>query len=252
MKNPEGPQTGLMRRIDAYWSGRAREFSSTRMKEYGGRLRGLYEEVILPLVPSGAKFALDLGTGAGFFALLLAQKGLRVTGVDYSEAMLEQARCNARARGLSIEFRQMDAQALDFPDESFDFVFSRNVTWTLPRPELAYEGVARVLKRGGVFVNIDANYGRTFREADQAGEPPVHPGQTAAQLRERNDIAERLPVTDRDRPDWDVSVLEKAGLRLRALDRDLSLRLSDPDQKVIVTGAKGHVSRLFLIAMEKI
>lgn len=252
MTNPESPQSGLMDRIDAYWSGRAREFSATRMKEYEGRLRGLYEKVILPLVPAGAKDALDLGTGAGFFALLLAQQGLCVTAVDYSEAMLEEARNNARSRGLSIDFRRMDAQALDLPSSSFDFVFSRNVTWTLPRPELAYAEVARVLRRGGVFVNIDANYGRTFREADRAGVPPQHPGQTAAQLRERNDIAESLPVTDRERPEWDVSVLEKAGLRLCALDSDLSKRLADPDQQVTVTGAKGHVSRLFMIAVKKI
>lgn len=241
----------LMGRINAYWSQRAPEFSATRMAEYEGELKGLYEALILPLVPKGAKRALDVGTGAGFFALLLAEQGLEVTGADYSEAMLEEARKNARARGLRVDFRRQDAQALDFPPETFDFVFSRNVTWTLPEPEAMYACVARVLKKGGVFVNIDANYGKTFREADAAGIPPSHPNQTASQLRERNDIAESLPVTDRDRPGWDVRVLEAEGLRLIAREDDVGQKLENPAQRVTVTAAKGRASKLFLIAMKK-
>ena len=41
----------------------------------------------------------------------------------------------------------MDAQALEFEDESFDVIISRNLTWNLPHPEMAYKEWLRVLKK---------------------------------------------------------------------------------------------------------
>ena len=57
-----------------------------------------------------------MGTGPGFFAILLAKEGYDVTAVDYTEAMLSQARKNAGGLADRIHFFRMDAQKLDFPD----------------------------------------------------------------------------------------------------------------------------------------
>ncbi len=96
---------------------------------------------------------LDIGTGPGFFSMILAEAGYHVTAVDYTPGMLEKAAQNAAKfigkKKENIEFIRMDAQALDFEDESFDVIVSRNLTWNLPHPEMAYKEWLRVLKKGG-------------------------------------------------------------------------------------------------------
>lgn len=74
---------------------------------------------------------LDVGTGPGFFAIILAELGYQVTAVDYTASMLEEARRNAGALAGCIRFRQMNAEELTFPADSFDVVVTRNVTWNL-------------------------------------------------------------------------------------------------------------------------
>ncbi len=114
---------------------------------------------------SPGRRALDVGTGTGQFAVYLAQSGYTVTGVDLSEKMIETARQNARAEGLSIDFQVGDAEHLLFPDDSFDVVVSRNLLWTLPDPEKAITEWKRVLKPGGRLVVSDGYWMNcTWRE----------------------------------------------------------------------------------------
>ena len=63
---------------------------------------------------------LDVGTGTGRAALLLARRGAQVTGVDASEQMLAVARQRAATDGVGVDFLRGDAHALNFPDRSFD------------------------------------------------------------------------------------------------------------------------------------
>ena len=102
--------------------------------------------------------ALDVGTGPGFFACILSEEGLEVTAIDQSEGMLEVARENAKKLGVSPSFLRMNVNQLDFPDESFDLVVSRNVTWTLQYPDKVYASLKRVLKSGGMLLIYDANW----------------------------------------------------------------------------------------------
>ena len=89
---------------------------------------------------------LDVGTGPGFYAIILAERGYRVTAVDFSEQMLAEARQNAGSLGEKIRFLRMDAHSLDLPDESFDAVVTRNLTWNLTDPVRAYREWKRVLR----------------------------------------------------------------------------------------------------------
>ena len=95
---------------------------------------------------------LDIGTGTGFFAFLLSSLGHRVTGIDLTPSMIQEAKEIGQTLHSSAQFRVMDAEKLLFADESFDMVISRNLTWTLPHPQEAYREWQRVLKPGGLFL----------------------------------------------------------------------------------------------------
>jgi len=100
---------------------------------------------------------LDVGTGTGFVAGILAELGYEVLGVDLSPAMLERARENlARLNVASrVSLREGTAEALNLPDASVEGIISRWVLWTLPEPERGIQEMARVLKPGGRLVIID-------------------------------------------------------------------------------------------------
>ena len=96
---------------------------------------------------------LELGVGTGL-ALETYRRDLRVVGVDYSEDMLARARARVARMGLTqVEsLRQMDARALDFPEDSFDTVAAMHVLSVVPEPERVMAEIARVLRPGGQVV----------------------------------------------------------------------------------------------------
>ena len=96
---------------------------------------------------------LEVGVGTGL-SLEAYDRGLRVTGMDYSEDMLRKARARVARQGLThvAGLRQMDARDLDFPDDSFDTVAAMHVVSVVPEPELVMSEIARVLRPGGQVV----------------------------------------------------------------------------------------------------
>src|SRR5713226_5131662 len=68
------------------------------------------------------KKALEYGCGEGSMAFLLAARGADVTGIDISKYAIDVARKEARQKGLDIRFIAMDAENLEFQNESFDLV----------------------------------------------------------------------------------------------------------------------------------
>lgn len=74
-----------------------------------------------------------------------------MTAVDYTEDMLEKAKENTKEYQSQIEFYRMDAQNLEFENNQFDVVISRNLTWNLENPVQAYKEWFRVLKTGGII-----------------------------------------------------------------------------------------------------
>ncbi len=96
---------------------------------------------------------LEVGVGTGL-ALPLYAPHLEVSGLDYSEDMLAQARARKERLGLDHvrELRQMDARELDFPDASFDTVVAMHVISVVPEPERVMAEMVRVLRPGGQIV----------------------------------------------------------------------------------------------------
>ena len=107
----------LSAEIEAYWDERSEAFSKVRLQELNGPDGRAWWETIAPRLPAGKKLrVLDIGTGAGFFAILLGKAGHEVTAIDQSGSMLRHARENVLACGTHATFRKMDAQKLLFPD----------------------------------------------------------------------------------------------------------------------------------------
>jgi SAM-dependent methyltransferase len=94
---------------------------------------------------------LDVACGTGNTAIPAAQKGAKVTGVDIASNLLAQARERARQAGVGAEFRDGDAEQLDFPDASFDIVISVFGAMFAPRPERVAAEFLRVCRPGGTI-----------------------------------------------------------------------------------------------------
>ncbi len=96
---------------------------------------------------------LDVGTGTGFIALLLAELGHEVVGIDLSKGMLEVAKEKARKAKIEAEFKLADAENLPFNDDAFDAVICRHLLWTLPNPQKAVEEWRRVARQKVVAID---------------------------------------------------------------------------------------------------
>lgn len=218
-------------RVVRYWTERSHDFGTIRKNELNNDMGRRWLEELEARLPAETPLnILDIGTGTGFFAILMAHLGHRVTGIDLTPAMLEEASAMASGLGLDIDFRQMDAQQLVFPNGTFDVVLSRNLTWTLPEPEKAYAEWYRVLKPGGILLNFDADYAENVRSESTQNcsvapdSPYGHVGMTEALVAENNAITLAMDV-GQARPEWDVSVLQKLGFTDCRTDRAVGRRV---------------------------
>ena len=126
-------------RIKNYWTQRSHSFAELRVRELNSIMADRWLREIAKYIPAGGQLRiLDIGTGPGFFAILLAQEGYQVTAIDCTAEMLAEAQANAGALAEQITWKQMDAQKLEFEDNTFDVVISRNLTWNLEHPDVAY------------------------------------------------------------------------------------------------------------------
>jgi ubiquinone/menaquinone biosynthesis C-methylase UbiE len=92
---------------------------------------------------------LDVAAGSGALGIPAARLGARVTAIDQSPAMLELLAARARAEGLEVETRTMDAHALELDDDAFDMAGSQFGVMLLPEIPRGIREMARVVKPGG-------------------------------------------------------------------------------------------------------
>ena len=119
----------LLNEIESYWTNRAEGYSDWNKEELAGMQRKAWRDIVCPYIPQKDKSEiriLDVGTGPGFFPIILAEAGYRVNAVDYTPEMLTQARANAGELEKHITFARMDAKNLDFEDDTFDLAVKKS------------------------------------------------------------------------------------------------------------------------------
>ena len=102
------------------------------------------------LGPVKGRRIIDVGTGTGRGAFLLASAGARVTGIDASEQMLTIARDRARETGVAVDFQVGDAHTIEFGDTSFDIAVSLRVLMHTPRWRRCIAELCRVARHAVV------------------------------------------------------------------------------------------------------
>ncbi len=234
-----------------YWTGRAPGYSEVSRLELRTGQRERWKDCLrreltlhFPARPLAEVRVLDVGTGPGFFAILLCELDCQVTAIDLTPAMLAEAKENAGALADEIKFMKMNAEALSFADESFDAVISRNLTWNLPHPDRAYAEWVRVLKPGGLLLNFDANwYAYLFDENAQAAYDRDRSNSAEKGIWDQNlgaegedfdrmeDIARRVPLSRIRRPAWDIEQLSRFKLQCEA-DEQVWQRVWSAEEKI--------------------
>jgi len=232
----------ILPKIEHYWTGRAEGYSQVNQHEQEvGQDQVWLREIERHLPKEKNLKILDVGTGPGFFAIFLTKAGYHVTAVDYTEAMLLEAKKNAGDLADQIEFYQMDAQNLKFPDESFDVVISRNLTWNLEEPQKAYQEWLRVLKKDGVLLNFDANwYHHLFDEEKRREYENDRKNVEILKLEDHyigtdidtmEEIARQMPMSKIMRPEWDLEVLRTCSVSKVYADKQVWKRVWDQVEK---------------------
>lgn len=235
----------LLSEIESYWSTRAEGYSEVNHKELNGIQKEAWLKTLKRQFPEKKKEKLkilDIGTGPGFFPVILAEAGYKVTAVDYTQEMLDTAKKNAGKLCEKIVFHKMDAQNLQFEDNTFDVVISRNLTWNLKDPKGAYREWHRVLKPGGKLLNFDANwYGYLYddkkREAYENDRRNVERGSLddhylCTDIDRMEKIALQVPLSETRRPGWDVKVLKELGASQIQVNEDIWQQVWSEEEKL--------------------
>ena len=229
--------------IIQYWTKRAPSYSTINQNELHGKQKEKWtayiEKRIKAVMPGKKELkVLDIGGGPGFFSIIMTMAGYEATWLDRNEAMMGEAKKNAGPLADQIHYVLMDAEELTLPENTFDVIVTRNLTWTLPHPKKAYTSWHRVLKKGGVLLNFDANwYNYLYNEEDrklyerdreQVEEAGVFDRYISTDVATCERIAREMPLSPVKRPHWDRDVLESLGMKV-ILHEEISEEILIPE-----------------------
>ena len=218
----------IKHRVAHYWSHRAEGFETQRLREFESEKKDRWLAEFARYLPQGRPLRiLDVGTGTGFFACLLAEQGHETTGIDLTPEMVDHAEHMAAVLGVDASFTIMDAEEPEFEAESFDVLVTRNLTWTLPHIEKAYREWFRVLKSGGLLINFDADYSAALENEEEVELPENHAHKLVPDyMHAENDaITMEVGAYHGPRPQWDVQLLVEAGFERVTVDMGVYRRI---------------------------
>jgi len=241
---------GVKEQVAAHWDRRAAHFD----EDFGHSIRTPAERAawdrILDLVlrepqltamgRQGSRLkgdALDVGCGTGFLSFELAERGHRVTGIDFAPSMLTEARRKAAERAVAVRFEHGDAEQLSYASHSFDLVMTRHVLWTLPHPEAALDEWIRVLRPGGRLVVVDS-------QADAASQLP--PTENARTSQEYATVGDQLPYLAGRSREQIVALFQTHGLVGVGSDPLLDL-VEAQAQRMVDEGRERRTRRRYVV-----
>lgn len=245
--------------IKSYWTNRSKGYSKVNKDELACQQKRKWLKAIEKKIGVKEKSKckiLDIGTGPGFFSIILAEAGYDVTAVDFTESMIAEAKGNSGVLKDKIKFFTMDAHNLAFEDNSFDVIVSRNLTWNLENPEKAYDEWLRVLKYDGVLLNFDANWYcyiddeekriQYENDRERAAKEQVEDFYDGTDIEKMEEIAAKLPLSSIQRPDWDKNVLLNMGATEVSVDTKVWQAVWSDDEKINYT-----TTPMFLVMAKK-
>jgi len=121
-------------------------------------VRAAWAALLLPLMPTAPATVADLGCGTGSLALLMAEAGHHVQGVDVSPRMIDVARQKAATAAVSVRLDQGDAAIPVYEPATCDVVLARHVLWALPDPVAVLARWVRLLRPEGVLILIEGRW----------------------------------------------------------------------------------------------
>ena len=185
--------------------------------------------------------ALDLASGTAVISHLMHDLEFAVTGLDWSETMLEKARAKSKQRGSNIQFLLGDAENTLEPDNSYDVIVTRHLVWTLVDPAAAFVEWFRVLKPGGKLLVVDGDFvSSTWASKLNKAMADVMQSlglrkavEVAPQMKTHRDILARVHFSGGARSDEVSEMLRQTGFDPVTVDFDL---------KQIHSAQKKHIS----------
>jgi ubiquinone/menaquinone biosynthesis C-methylase UbiE len=152
---PEAEPTASATSQRAMWDREAETFDEAADHGLGDAgTREAWRQLLRTHLPQPPGRIADLGSGTGTLALLLAEEGYAVDGVDFSAAMVSRAL--AKAGHLDrVTFTEADAADPPLAAEEYDVVLSRHVLWAMPDPAHALRRWVELLAPGGTLVLVE-------------------------------------------------------------------------------------------------
>jgi ubiquinone/menaquinone biosynthesis C-methylase UbiE len=217
-----GPEQ-VSEQVHTYWDIDAATYDHTpghhprtaaELAAWGGALRRL-----LPPPPARV---LDVGTGTGFLAILLARHGYEVTALDFSEAMLGRLQDKAGEAGLKI--RTINGDAGGTPLEDFDAVVERHVLWTVPATRATLEAWHRSAPRGRLVLMESlwgdaGGLGGQLRRAGHDALRRLRGGEHAHHAEYSSEMLANFPLSGGVTPDQYVSLVESTSWGAASIER---------------------------------
>jgi SAM-dependent methyltransferase len=151
-------------------------WSSGDYPDIAQRIESAAERVVAAAGVQAGHDVLDVATGSGNVAILCAQRGANVTGLDLTPELFDAARRRADAANVECNWIEGDAEELPYPDDSFDRVLSTFGTMFAPRHERAAAEVVRVCRPGGTIAiaawTPEGGNGQMFKTVSSHLPPP--------------------------------------------------------------------------------
>ncbi|MGK2877959.1 MAG: class I SAM-dependent methyltransferase [Solirubrobacterales bacterium] len=191
--------------VTAFKEGQKTVWSLGEFADIAAMIRPASETIMDKADVQSGDTLLDVACGTGNLAIPAAERGAIVTGIDITPKLLEICRADAEASGLSIDIREGDAEALDFPGDSFNKVISVFGMMFAPQHELAASEMVRVCEPGGTVAittwTIEGMNGQLFNVIGKHMPPPPEGMQTPAMWGTEAHVREMFD----DSIDWSFS-----------------------------------------------
>jgi SAM-dependent methyltransferase len=214
---------GITEHVRAYWDIDAATYDRTphhnprtalELAAWAGALRHL--------LPSPPARVLDVGTGTGFLALVLAKQGYEVTALDFSAAMLRRLKSKAEAAGLEI--KTIHADAGESPLDGFDAVVERHVLWTVPDPKATLEAWHRSAPYGRLALveslwGQAAGWGGQLRRAGHEALRRARRGDHDHHAEYGDDLRANFPLAGGATPEYLVGLVESTSWGAARVER---------------------------------